>query len=397
MRRLAARNFKNVLGRRNLSSGASKPLHVARNGTMWGPMLQQPAVAYGKHQMNNDSFAASLQTMLRTGNFTQEQMDKIENVVRNRMGIDNRYFCQRPEDTWGLDIQQKTDLYTEKSVELLEVAVEQALQNAGIEGKDIDCIITTSGINLVFPQAPVQLTQRKPHLGFRNNIVHKIFPQVTCCSGGATTLREGIDYLSAHNTHNALLLNIELSSLMWDSAKMDPIDIFTRYALFGDAVTASVVFGTNSPHAKKTGVELIGGRQETVPDSCDAMYVTHSERGPSLQVTKQVPVLARAGMPAFATALSQDYFGVEPKDLPWTVIHPGGKKILHEVAEDLGVIGSPSHDLSKEHYRLAANIQSASVMDIMRIGWDQFQNNEDMILVAIGGWVLEGIAMRAHV
>jgi len=184
-------------------------------------------------------------------------------------------------------MQEKTDLYCQKAVELLEEAVDKALLNAGIEGKDVDCIITTSGLNLVYPQAPVQLAQKRPRLGFRDDVVHKIFPAVTCCGGGGTTLREGLDYLSAHPTHNALLMNVELSSLMWDSNKMDPIDIFTRYALFGDAVTASVLCGAESPHIKTQRLELLGGRQLTVPDSCDAMYYTYSERGPSLQITKK--------------------------------------------------------------------------------------------------------------
>lgn len=192
------------------------------------------------------------------------------------------------------------------------------------------------------------------------------------------------------------MMNIELSSLMWDSSKMDPIDIFTRYALFGDAVTSAVIFGAESEKRKPEGLELLGGRQFTVPDSCDAMYYTYSDRGPSLQITKKVPILARAGEPGFARGLSQDYFGVEPKDLPWSIIHPGGKKILSEVAEELGLLGSESHKLMKEHYRLCGNIQSASVMDMMRMGWPKFKKDQDMILVAIGSWVLEGIAMRAR-
>lgn len=78
------------------------------------------------------------------------------------------------------------------------------------------------------------------------------------------------------------------------------------------------------------------------------------------------------------------------------MIHPGGKKILHEVAEELDLLGTQSHALMKEHYRLCGNVQSASVMDMMRMGWPNFKNDQDMLLVAIGAWVLEGIAMRAH-
>lgn len=273
--------------------------------------------------------------------------------------------------------------------------------NADIAGEDIDCIITTSGLNLVYPQAPVQLQQKVPRLGIRDDVVHKIYPAVTCCGGGGTTLRESIDYLTAHPTHNVLMMNVELSSLMWDSKALNPIDIFTRYALFGDAVTAGVVFGPESKQMKeRKGLELLGGRQLTVPDSCDAMYYTYSDRGPALQITKKVPVLAKAGEPGFARGIAQDYFGKDPKDLDFSVIHPGGKKILSEVAEELELTGSPSHMLMKEHYRKCGNIQSASVMDMMRMAWPgwqkDFKNDEDMILVAIGAWVLEGIAMRAR-
>jgi len=54
-----------------------------------GPMLQRPSVAYGKHQMDKVDFSKSLLTMLHEGGFTKEQLEKVDHVVMNKMGVDN--------------------------------------------------------------------------------------------------------------------------------------------------------------------------------------------------------------------------------------------------------------------------------------------------------------------
>lgn len=79
-------------------------------GPNGGPMLQKPAVGYGRHQMDKKQFSKSLLSMLRAGGFNEAQLAKVDGVVMDKMDVDNRYFVQPPETTWGLSMQENPGL-----------------------------------------------------------------------------------------------------------------------------------------------------------------------------------------------------------------------------------------------------------------------------------------------
>ena len=258
----------------------------------------------------------------------------LEPVYANT-GIETRYACM-PID-WYLEPRgwnDRNSCFEREALDLLERAALSAIEEAGLEVRDIDAIVTVSTTGLCVPSIDAKLANR---IGLRNDIERlPIFG--LGCAGGVSGMARGARLAHSIGDGHVLLLSVELCSLNYRLADTRKA-MFISTALFGDGAAAVVLRGggnsngnggTRHPRITAVGEHLWNGSEEMMGWSIeeDGFGVIISTTIPSFTHEK-----VRGAAHEFLTKQ-----GLELDDLDGLVLHPGGRKVLEavEAALELG-------------------------------------------------------------
>ena len=134
------------------------------------------------------------------------------------------------------------------------------------------------------------------------------------------------------------IVHTELCTLHMDPTQHLPEHLVVQ-TLFADGVIrySAARMGEGAP--VPNGLELLTTREEIVPDTEDAMSWMVSDFGMLMTLSRKVPDHIRAGLGAFLDRLGAEA-GLTTAQLCETAlfaIHPGGPRIIDEIAEYLGL------------------------------------------------------------
>jgi alkylresorcinol/alkylpyrone synthase len=172
------------------------------------------------------------------------------------------------------------------------------------------------------------------------------------------------DYVVARG-RPAVLVCVELTSLHIQPAT-DDLQQMVAHALFADAVAAVVVAPKESEATDAgaaPGLDLIDVVARTDTTAIDQMTWDVTDLGFRMVLSPAVPdVLARHALPVVTELL--DRHGLEVCDVAGWAIHPGGRRIVEVVGEQLGLDATaldPSYDVLAE----VGNCSSATVLLVL--------------------------------
>ena len=137
------------------------------------------------------------------------------------------------------------DAWLEAAVPMATEAVEQLLDNAGIEAAEVDTIVSTTVTGLAVPSLDARVMNRLP---FRRDTRRTPLFGLGCLAGVAGINRVG-DYLKGHPTHAAILISVELCSLTLQKQDLSVANIIAS-GLFGDGCAAVLMVGDEHPLAE---------------------------------------------------------------------------------------------------------------------------------------------------
>jgi alkylresorcinol/alkylpyrone synthase len=103
--------------------------------------------------------------------------------------------------------------------------------------------------------------------------------------------------------------------------------------IFGDGAAAAVMCGRRPPHPS---VSVIASRSLLHPQSYHAMGFRVASDGFQVILSPEVPDRAPQGLRELVTELCGEG-SATPSDLTFFAIHPGGRKVLENVQEALGL------------------------------------------------------------
>jgi predicted naringenin-chalcone synthase len=135
-------------------------------------------------------------------------------------------------------------------------------------------------------------------------------------------------------------------------------------SLFGDGAIRYRVRATPGLEAAPA-LALLAMHEELIPDTAYAMSWELKPWGFAMGLSKHVPVLIRRALPSFLKRLSQEA-QLDLADLlehAYWAIHPGGPKIVEQIAEHLGLSEQQTHH-SRQILRLHGNMSSATLPHI---------------------------------
>ncbi|HEX3906108.1 MAG TPA: 3-oxoacyl-[acyl-carrier-protein] synthase III C-terminal domain-containing protein [Polyangia bacterium] len=321
------------------------------------PIIVRTATAVPAHTATQDEVKDRLRALLplpaRKLDAVMELFD--HTAVERRFSVEPLSALGNPR---GLGEVQR--LYRENAIALGKKVAAEALAGAGVEARDIDLIVTTSCTGIMIPSLDAHLCNE---LGFRAD-VRRLPITALGCSGGAAALARAHDFLVGFPEARALVVAVELPSLSIQRADLSLANLVST-ALFGDGAAAAVLEGGLRAEARpaRTGVRVLETLAHLFPRSTYALGFDLQDDGFHSVLSKDVPALIKTEIARLVRTLAGR------RDLPGDklscfVLHPGGRKILAFIEEELGLRRDDTQ-LSWDVLRDFGNQSSASVLFVL--------------------------------
>lgn len=248
--------------------------------------------------------------------------------------VASRYFCrplQDPSVGGSAPIAERNRIAFVEASALAVHAVQRTLQETGTDPRDIDCIVTSHTTSWAVPGLDAHLIEA---LGLRPN-VRRIPMSTLGCVGGAQALVRAADHLAAHPGSTVLVVVAEMLSAVY-SHHDNSIESMIYKSLFGDGAGACLVTGTPTG----PGLRLESTWEYLLPDSRGRYAGRLDQAGLHFDSEKSATAAIGDVMPELRRFLAQQ----ELRDVEFTVLHPGGPRIIRDAAAGLNIDQGPDLD-----------------------------------------------------
>jgi 1,3,6,8-tetrahydroxynaphthalene synthase len=320
----------------------------------------KPALVVPDHQLTEEQVISLADVVLGGDPRLAARMKK----VIAGAGVKSRYMVQPLEQTMTpAGFGTRNDLFIHESKRLGERAAQAAMDNAGVTPKDIDLIITTSCTGIMIPSLCAHLI---PTMGFARN-TRRLPITERGCAAGAFAMALARDHIAMRGG-NVLIVAHELCSLTYQRQDLN-MQALIGALLFGDGVAACVVRGDGKYDG--AGFELGESSTWLFEDSWKYMGFSVQDDGMHLVLDKEVPgAVERAIAPVMLGFLEQQ--GMRSSDVDFHVLHPGGRKIIEEVARTFGQ-ETKTFQASYDCLAEVGNLSSASVLVVLKSVFERYR------------------------
>lgn len=284
--------------------------------------------------------------------FNQE---RLESLHRNVL-VGGRYLALPIDEysnleNWG----QANDAWIRVSQDIGEQAVRKALDRAGLEPADVDCLVFVSVTGVATPSIDARLINR---LGLSPRVKRLPIFGLGCVAGAAGISRVA-DYVKAYPEEVAVLLSVELCSLTLQLGNLSIPNLISS-GLFGDGAAAVVMVGNGR---RAPGPRVVATRSVFYPDSERVMGWDISEMGFQVVLSAEVPEVVRRHLRRDVDEFLADQ-GVDREQIVSWVAHPGGPKVLTALEETLE-LEPDALQLTRQSLERVGNLSSTSVLLVL--------------------------------
>ena len=248
----------------------------------------------------------------------------------------------------------RVEVYRRWAGELGAQAGGRALE--GMDRGEVTHIVTASCTGAEAPGVDQDLVRllglgagvERTHIGFMG------------CHAAINALRVARAIVCADQRAVVLVCCVELCSLHYQYGGRTAGVVAN--ALFADGAAAAVVRnGGGSGGAGLFAIE--GTASQILPDSRGAMGWRIGDHGFEMELSIKTPVLLARAVPAWIERWLAT-LEVVPSGVRWWAVHPGGPRVLDEIASSLGLDADavgPSREVLREH----GNMSSATVLFVL--------------------------------
>jgi len=273
--------------------------------------------------------------------------------VFDRAGVDSRYVVHPPEwYTAGRTFEERNREYVACGLELAEQAARACLARARVDPSEVDHLYFVTTTGLTTPSLDARLV---PRLGLRPTV--RRWPLFGLgCAGGAGALSRASGMLRAQPDEYALVVSVELCSLVFSTQALTPTDL-VGVALFGDGAAAVLVGGDDVPG---DGITVVGTETHLFPEAQHLMGWEFTGDGMRLVLSRDIPAFVRERLAPVIEKFAMAH-GARVGELTHLVLHPGGPKVMatYRSAFDLS---EEAVSVSRDSMRRFGNLSSASVL-----------------------------------
>jgi alkylresorcinol/alkylpyrone synthase len=251
------------------------------------------------------------------------------------------------------DMTETMAIYRAEAIRLGRRVASECLERAGVTPDAVDLVISVSCTGVMLPSLDAYLAN---DLGFRPDVRRLPITELGCM-GGAAALSYARDFIAGHPGADVLVVCVELPTLSFQRHDLSAANIIST-AIFGDGAAAALVTGREVP-----GARMIDARSHLFPRTLDALGFDLEEDGFHVVLGRELPALVRAEIGRLVDDLC-DRNGLRRADLAAFVLHPGGRRILDAVADQLR-LRPEDLEPSRAVLRDRGNVSSATVLFVL--------------------------------
>lgn len=211
------------------------------------------------------------------------------------------------------------------------------------------------------------------------------------CYAAFNALKIGDAFCKANADAKVLIVCTELCSLHFQKGATD--DNLLANALFADG-SAAVIMESTTKQAIKLKPENF--QNELVTEGQNDMAWTVGDVGFEMKLSSYVPAIIKAGIAKLATSLLSA-LSMQLDDVQYFAIHPGGKKILQVIEQELGITkeqNASAYKILKDY----GNMSSPTVLFVLADIFDKLDSTKDgqhILSFAFGpGLTLESMILK---
>jgi alkylresorcinol/alkylpyrone synthase len=286
-------------------------------------------------------------------------------------------------------------------VELGELAVRRALDDAGLQPTDVDALFFTTVTGLATPTIDARLVNR---LGLRRDVRRTPMFGLGCVGGAAGVARMH-DYLEGHPDSVAVLLSVELCSLTLQRDDFSMTNLIAS-GLFGDGAAAVVGRGANraAPPRRASGPQsaratsrprVVASRSVFYPNTEHIMGWDVERSGFKVVLSTDLVPLIEENLAADVDLFLRDH-ELSRGDLSAWIAHPGGPKVISAMETALE-LPSDALSLTRRSLQEIGNLSSASVLFVLadHLERGRVPPGSSALLMAMGpGFCAELVLLR---
>ena len=283
-------------------------------------------------------------------------------------------------------VSQRMQLYKKEALALSLDAVRQCIGNDDL--KNFTHLITVSCTGMYAPGLDFDLVKS---LGFSHSIKRTAINFMGCYAA-FNALKVAKDICTANAGSKVLIVCVELCSLHFQK-NLDHQDTILANALFGDGAAAVVVESDPSPNIN---LSLETFYCDLMVEGEQDMTWSIGDFGFEMTLSSYVPDLIKKGIKSLINNLLNE-LKLKTSDISHFAIHPGGKKILEVIEQELNIpkeSNTPAYSVLKNY----GNMSSPTILFVLKsiFGKLDVNDKESKILgLAFGpGLTLESMLLK---
>jgi alpha-pyrone synthase len=283
------------------------------------------------------------------------------------------FFPNTPDLEPFPTVGQRMSVYREHALPLSVAAVQDCLRQVpDVEPSAITHLITVSCTGMYAPGLDIELVVA---LGL-STAVRRTCVNFMGCYAAFNALKLADAFCLADPTACVLIVCTELCTIHFQKNREE--DHLVSNALFGDGSAAALV--RSRPAEQGPSLELAAFHCEIEPDGHKDMAWHINDFGFEMTLSSYVPRMIQRGIRQLTDGLLAK-LPVELSDIHAFAIHPGGRKILETIEQELGLT---THDnrFAYQVLREYGNMSSATVLFVLHKLLQSLTptNNQDPVL-----------------
>ena len=309
-------------------------------------------------------------------------------LLYERSGIEARYsvvpdFSGRLEDrsffakTTDMEpfprLEQRLEMYNNNAVNLSRNAIMDCIEDK-IKTDEITSLITVSCTGMSAPGLDISLMQQMN----LSSSIQRSSVNFMGCYAAIHALKMADNICRADKKAKVVIVCTELCTLHFQ--KDCEMDSIASGLLFGDGSAAVLVTGEDF---EGEGINISSFYSEVALKGQKDMAWDISGKGFLMRLSAYIPELLQAGItPLLVNALNAG--GHHRESITRWAIHPGGKKILETIQNELGLNKTEiqsSYDVLREY----GNMSSPTILFVLKNIFRELEHKDEKIFVAAFG------------
>lgn len=287
-------------------------------------------------------------------------------------------------------IDQRMELYRQHAVALSRQAIDDCLQNyTAFDPQQITHLITVSCTGMYAPGIDIELIEQ---IGLPTHI-KRMAINFMGCYAAFNALKAADAICKSDDSAKVLVVCVELCTIHFQKQKTD--DHLLSNALFADGAAAVIVEANPRPTFSISMESLY----------CDLAFVGKQDMawhignfGFEMRLSSYIPDIIKSGIRELTEKLLR-HLRLTIEDIHLFAIHPGGKRILKVIEQQLGMQPEDNR-YAYQTLQEFGNMSSATVLFVLKALWKELQPQDagkNILSFAFGpGLTLESMLLRVQ-